>query len=197
MNDIAAGAPLDILAPKAAPIECVPAIMDLRLPPDMGRMTGRLPSAARIILSVCRLRCRRPPRRCDLLADRERKAQRSQPAALYRRRARPHRRPSGATHCRPLALELAARRRYPRRRLSRPARGALREAETFWGKIDEERSAYFVGISRAKNRLLLTVCDHRDRPEGAQRWTPERRPHAEFLGLRRPIPDLIFKAQYG
>ena len=43
MNDIAAGAPLDILAPKAAPIECVPAIMDLDLLPDMGRMTGRLP----------------------------------------------------------------------------------------------------------------------------------------------------------
>ncbi|HSS94254.1 MAG TPA: hypothetical protein VLR46_09725, partial [Candidatus Dormibacteraeota bacterium] len=42
MNDIAAGAPLDILAPEAAPIECVPAIMDLDLEPDMGRMTGRL-----------------------------------------------------------------------------------------------------------------------------------------------------------
>jgi hypothetical protein len=49
MNDIAAGAPLDILAAKAAPIECVPAVMDLDLLPDMGRMTGRLPLAARII----------------------------------------------------------------------------------------------------------------------------------------------------
>ena len=46
MDDIAAGAPLDILAAKAAPIKCVPAIMDLDLLPDMGRMTGRLPSAA-------------------------------------------------------------------------------------------------------------------------------------------------------
>jgi hypothetical protein len=46
MNDIAAGAPLDILAPKAAPIECVPTIMDLDLLLDMGRMTGRLRSAA-------------------------------------------------------------------------------------------------------------------------------------------------------
>jgi hypothetical protein len=44
MNDIAAGAPLDILAAKAAPIECVPAVMDLNLLPDMGRMTERLPS---------------------------------------------------------------------------------------------------------------------------------------------------------
>jgi superfamily I DNA/RNA helicase len=56
------------------------------------------------------------------------------------------------------------------------------EEETFWGKIDEERSAYFVGISRAKKRLWLTVCNHRDRPEGTKRWTPERTPHAEFLG---------------
>jgi hypothetical protein len=46
MNDIAAGAPLDILAAEAAPIERVPAIMDLHLLPDMGRMTGRLQSAA-------------------------------------------------------------------------------------------------------------------------------------------------------
>ena len=46
MNDVAAGAPLNILAPKAAPIECVPAIMDLDLLPDMGRMTGRLLSGA-------------------------------------------------------------------------------------------------------------------------------------------------------
>ena len=46
MNDIAAGAPLHILAPKAAPIECMPAIMDLDLLPDMGRMTGRLRASA-------------------------------------------------------------------------------------------------------------------------------------------------------
>jgi hypothetical protein len=49
MNDIAAGALLDILTAKAAPIECVPAVMDLDLLPDMGRMTGRLPLAAKII----------------------------------------------------------------------------------------------------------------------------------------------------
>lgn len=56
------------------------------------------------------------------------------------------------------------------------------EEETFWGKIDEERAAYFVGISRAKRRLLLTVCEHRDRPKGAPRWAAERTAHAEFLG---------------
>jgi hypothetical protein len=46
VNDIATGAPLDILAPKVAPIECMPAIMDLDLLPDMGRMTERLLSGA-------------------------------------------------------------------------------------------------------------------------------------------------------
>jgi superfamily I DNA/RNA helicase len=56
------------------------------------------------------------------------------------------------------------------------------EEQTFWGNIDEERSAYFVGISRAKKRLVLTVCNHRDRPEGAQRWAPVRTPQGEFLG---------------
>jgi hypothetical protein len=43
VNDIATGAPLDILAANAAPIVSVPVIMDLDLLPDMGRMTGRLP----------------------------------------------------------------------------------------------------------------------------------------------------------
>ena len=42
VNDLAADAPLNILASNVTPIECVPAIMDLDLLPDMGRMTGRL-----------------------------------------------------------------------------------------------------------------------------------------------------------
>src|ERR1700739_5018556 len=45
VNNLAADAPLNILATNTAPIECVPAIMNLDLLPDMGRMTGRLPSA--------------------------------------------------------------------------------------------------------------------------------------------------------
>jgi hypothetical protein len=47
VNDIAGGPLLDVLAPNPAPIQRVPAVMDLNLPPDMGRMTARLPSAAR------------------------------------------------------------------------------------------------------------------------------------------------------
>jgi superfamily I DNA/RNA helicase len=56
------------------------------------------------------------------------------------------------------------------------------EKETFWGNIEEERAAYFVGISRAKKRLVLTTCDHRDRPKGASRWTSARTGQTEFLG---------------
>ena len=60
------------------------------------------------------------------------------------------------------------------------------EKETFWGKIEEERAAYFVGISRAKQRLVLTACDHRDKPEGASRWTSERTAQTELLGYAAP-----------
>ena len=56
------------------------------------------------------------------------------------------------------------------------------ERETFWGNADDERSAFFVGISRAKRRLMLTVAKRRERPEGYQRrWDEERIPHEEFL----------------
>lgn len=56
------------------------------------------------------------------------------------------------------------------------------EKETFWGELSAERAAYFVGISRAKQRLWLTACNYRQRPDGAKRWTVERREHDEFLG---------------
>jgi hypothetical protein len=46
VNDFAAGALLDILTPNAAPIERVPAVMNLNFLPDMGRMTARLPWGA-------------------------------------------------------------------------------------------------------------------------------------------------------
>ncbi|WP_245965984.1 ATP-dependent helicase [Pseudorhodoferax soli] len=55
------------------------------------------------------------------------------------------------------------------------------EAQTYWSNVASERSAYFVGISRAKRRLLLTVSGRRHRPAGANRWDEARTPHAEFL----------------
>lgn len=59
------------------------------------------------------------------------------------------------------------------------------EQQTFWGKITEERSAYFVAISRAKSRLVLTICERRDRPKGASRWDVQRTSHDEFVGYAK------------
>lgn len=57
------------------------------------------------------------------------------------------------------------------------------ENQTFWGKQDEQRSAFFVGISRAKSRLYLTVADQRVRPTAASwRWNIVRTPQNEYLG---------------
>lgn len=56
------------------------------------------------------------------------------------------------------------------------------ERETFWGKPDEERSAYFVAVSRARRHLVVTHCDRRYEPGGwARRWDEIRRPYREFL----------------
>jgi superfamily I DNA/RNA helicase len=63
------------------------------------------------------------------------------------------------------------------------------EGETFWGKIDEERSACFVGISRAKNRLLLTVCDHRDGQRGRRDGPQYGRLTRNSLDPRRLTPS--------
>jgi superfamily I DNA/RNA helicase len=57
------------------------------------------------------------------------------------------------------------------------------EEQTFWSKPDDERSAYFVAISRAKRRLYLTVAARRQKPKGANHhWREARFPHEEFLG---------------
>ena len=62
------------------------------------------------------------------------------------------------------------------------------ERQTFWGKADEERSAFFVGISRAKRQLCLTVAKRRERPERyRRRWDEERSPHEEFLGYAMKV----------
>lgn len=55
------------------------------------------------------------------------------------------------------------------------------EEETFFGKVEEDRCAYFVGVSRAKERLIVTYALDRPQPSEARRWKRHRRPHAEFL----------------
>jgi superfamily I DNA/RNA helicase len=57
------------------------------------------------------------------------------------------------------------------------------ENEAFWGKLADERSVFFVGISRAKQRLVLTSVNQRPIPTGKPwRWSVERTPQTEFLG---------------
>jgi len=54
------------------------------------------------------------------------------------------------------------------------------EKETFWGEEDAERCAFFVGVSRAKQRLLITYSKERQKPEGERRWSCYRNKHAEY-----------------
>ena len=56
------------------------------------------------------------------------------------------------------------------------------ENETFWGNKDEERCAFFVGASRAKQRLLITYSKKRQKPEGVRTWNSYRNKHAEYWG---------------
>lgn len=62
------------------------------------------------------------------------------------------------------------------------------ENEMFWAKADEERCAFFVGVSRAKRRLLMTVSERRETPpSNPYIWKERRTPHAEFLGYATPF----------
>lgn len=62
------------------------------------------------------------------------------------------------------------------------------EKETFWGDKDESRCTYFVGVSRAKRRLVLTCAEMRPRPEGFRKiWNEGRTPHEEFLAYAEPF----------
>ena len=62
------------------------------------------------------------------------------------------------------------------------------EKETFWGKPDDERYAYFVAVSRAKQHLILTTASSRERPSdfpSNRPWNIIRHQHAEFIGYAR------------
>lgn len=62
------------------------------------------------------------------------------------------------------------------------------EEETFWGNEAEERCAFFVGMSRAKRRLVLTVCETRCvPPSNPYRWREQRSWHEEFIGYATPF----------
>ena len=56
------------------------------------------------------------------------------------------------------------------------------ENEIFFGDQDSNLCAFFVGVSRAKRRLVLTYAKQRDRPLNyAKRWDVIRTPQQEYL----------------
>ena len=60
------------------------------------------------------------------------------------------------------------------------------ENQMFFGQSDANRSTFFVQISRAKDRLLLTSVSFRPRPEGYTGvWYEQRTPQQEFLEYGR------------
>ena len=62
------------------------------------------------------------------------------------------------------------------------------ENEIFFGDQEENRCAYFVGVSRAKKRLVLTHADQRERPVGhGRRWDVQRSAQAEYFGYAMPF----------
>lgn len=58
------------------------------------------------------------------------------------------------------------------------------ENETFWGKLENERCAFFVGVSRAKERLILTESRQRNLALPPRGWKVSRSRHNEFFNYR-------------
>lgn len=62
------------------------------------------------------------------------------------------------------------------------------ENEIFFGDQDANRCAFFVGVSRAKRRLILTYVNQRERPYGyTKRWDVSRSVQSEYFGYGIPF----------
>lgn len=62
------------------------------------------------------------------------------------------------------------------------------ENEIFFGDPEENRCAFFVGVSRAKRRLVLTSADMRERPNNHNgRWDVNRTVQQEYLTYAQPF----------
>lgn len=61
------------------------------------------------------------------------------------------------------------------------------ENETFFGKEAENRCAFFVGVSRAKRRLILTHTNKRDEPANANHWKVFRTARLEYFDYVLPF----------
>jgi superfamily I DNA/RNA helicase len=56
------------------------------------------------------------------------------------------------------------------------------EDQAYWGNdTHETRCTFFVGVSRAKRRLVVTTAQARDNLGNISSWRSRRTPHAEFL----------------
>ena len=61
------------------------------------------------------------------------------------------------------------------------------ENEIFFGDQDANRCAFFVGVSRAKRRLVLTHAIERERPKNhSRRWDVRRTPQQEYIDFALP-----------
>ncbi|WP_417699606.1 UvrD-helicase domain-containing protein [Pseudoalteromonas lipolytica] len=61
------------------------------------------------------------------------------------------------------------------------------ENEIFFGDQDSNRCAFFVGVSRAKRRLVLTYALARERPHNhSGRWNVRRSPQQEYINFALP-----------
>ncbi|EOD2821283.1 TPA: ATP-dependent helicase [Providencia stuartii] len=61
------------------------------------------------------------------------------------------------------------------------------ENEIFFGSKNENRCAFFVGVSRAKRRLVLTHAQQRERPVDAKRWDVNRSAQEEYFNYVKPF----------
>jgi superfamily I DNA/RNA helicase len=61
------------------------------------------------------------------------------------------------------------------------------ETQTFFGSHLAAQCAYFVALSRARKRLVVTTSNFREKPEGANRhWREARTMHGQFLNYVLP-----------
>ncbi|EPO5348787.1 UvrD-helicase domain-containing protein [Klebsiella michiganensis] len=61
------------------------------------------------------------------------------------------------------------------------------ENETFFGKEEENLCAFFVGVSRAKRRLILTHTNKRDEPANTKHWKVFRTARLEYFDYVLPF----------
>lgn len=66
------------------------------------------------------------------------------------------------------------------------------ENETYWGNLNAERCAFFVGVSRAKSRLVFTRVNERFVPStNPRRWNIQRNVHEEFMGYAEKFTEEV------